>query len=156
MIRLDIPGRPSLCLEHLVVDFNGTLACDGTLVAGVRDRLNRLARLVRIHIVTADTFNRARDEVGDLTCELCLLEPHDQAQAKLEYVQRLGAERSACIGNGRNDALMMGAAALGIAVVQAEGASPATLCAADVVQRDICEALDLFFHPQRLVATLRT
>ncbi len=155
MICVDIPAGASLRLEHLVLDFNGTLACDGVLLPGVRDRLERLSRSIQIHVVTADTFGRARAELADVACQLCVLEAHEQARAKLEYVQRLGAERTACIGNGRNDALMMGAAALGIAVVQAEGAAPQTLCGADVVVSEIGDALDLLVQPQRLAATLR-
>jgi soluble P-type ATPase len=156
MIRIDIPGGTALRLEDLVLDFNGTLACDGVLLAGVRERLEGLSESIRIHVVTADTFGRARVELADLRCQLCILEPSDQARAKLQFVARIGAERTACIGNGRNDALMMDAAALSIAVVQAEGAAVQTLSAADVVARDIGEALDLLLNPQRLVATLRT
>jgi soluble P-type ATPase len=35
MIALDIPGFGALRLEHLAVDFNGTLAIDGKLLPGV-------------------------------------------------------------------------------------------------------------------------
>jgi P-type E1-E2 ATPase len=155
MIQIDIPGGTSLRLEHLVLDFNGTLACDGVLLPGVRERLERLSGSIRIHVITGDTFKRAGIELADLPCQLLILDPADQTRAKLEYVRRLGAQRTACIGNGRNDALMMEAAALGIAVVQTEGAAPATLCAADVIARGIDDALDLLAHPQRLAATLR-
>jgi soluble P-type ATPase len=155
MIRIDIPGGAALQLENLVLDFNGTLACNGLLLPGVRKRVEDLSRLVRVHVVTADTFGQARTELADSRCELHILEPQNQARAKLEYVQRLGAERTACVGNGRNDALMMDAAVLGIAVVQTEGTAVQTLQAADVVVREITDALDLLIHPQRLVATLR-
>ena len=50
---------------------------------------------------------------------------------------------------------MMKAVALGIAVVQAEGAAAATLMAADVIAPTVCDALDLLLHPLRLKATLR-
>jgi soluble P-type ATPase len=61
----------------------------------------------------------------------------------------------AAIGNGRNDQLMLAAAALGIAVVQEEGAAIESLSAADVVLPDIRSALDLLLFPKRLIATLR-
>jgi P-type E1-E2 ATPase len=156
MIRVDIPGSEPLQLEHLVLDFNGTLACDGTLLAGAREQLERLSHSIEIHVVTGDTFKRAKSELAAVPCRVHVLEPAGQARAKLDYVQRLGAERTAGIGNGRNDALMLQACALGIAVVQAEGAAAPTLAAADVVARDIADALDLLLHPQRLVATLRS
>ena len=50
---------------------------------------------------------------------------------------------------------MLKAAALGIALVQQEGGAVETLFSADIVSTSILDALDLFSHPQRLVATLR-
>ncbi len=63
--------------------------------------------------------------------------------------------RVVAIGNGRNDRMMLDAAALGIAVCGAEGAAAETLEAADIVVGRIVDALDLLLHPKRLVATLR-
>ena len=42
-------------------------------------------------------------------------------------MERLGAANVVCIGNGRNDCLMLAAAALGIVVAQEEGACIETL-----------------------------
>lgn len=156
MIRIEVPGGLSLELQYLVLDFNGTLACDGRLLASARERLERLSQSIEIHVVTGDTFKRARSELAGLPCRLHVLEATGQARAKLDYVRQLAPERTAGIGNGRNDALMLEACALGIAVVQAEGAAAATLAVADVVARDIADALDLLLYPQRLAATLRT
>lgn len=58
--------------------------------------------------------------------------------------------------NGRNDHRMLEAAALGVAVLQGEGASVEALMAADVVVPDILAALNLLLLPQRLIATLRS
>jgi soluble P-type ATPase len=52
--------------------------------------------------------------------------------------------------------MMLAAAALGIAVVQKEGAATETLSAADVVVSDIRSALDMLLFPKRLIATLRS
>jgi len=43
MIELTVPGFGALRLEHLVLDYNGTLAVDGKLLPGVRDALGALA-----------------------------------------------------------------------------------------------------------------
>ena len=59
------------------------------------------------------------------------------------------------VGNGRNDIPLMALAGLTIAVIGREGASVELLLAADVVVRDILDALDLITNPLRLKATLR-
>jgi soluble P-type ATPase len=155
MIEVAVPEHASLNLEHLVLDYNGTLACDGVLLPGVRERLERLADRIAIHVVTADTFGTTRAELEALPCHLTVLPPGGQAEAKAAHVLDLGAERTVAIGNGRNDRLMLAAAALGIVVVQREGASKESLMAAHVICRDIREALDLLLVPLRLTATLR-
>ena len=155
MLTIDIPGYQTLQLDHLVLDFNGTLACDGQLISGVRQRLELLAGQLQTHIITADTFGGVAAAVTDIPCRLSIIPPKAQDQAKLDYLQQLGAQRTAAIGNGRNDRLMLAGAGLGITVLQEEGAASATILAADLVTRDILAALDLLLHPGRLVATLR-
>jgi soluble P-type ATPase len=156
MIEIEIPGYHTLRLDRLVLDFNGTLARDGRLIGGVRERLKELLELLEIHVLTADTFGTVCSELGDSGCILGLLPPDEQARGKLEYIRQLGPDGLACIGNGRNDRLMLGAAALGIAVVLEEGVAMEALQSADIVCRSIVDALDLLIHPLRLVATLRS
>jgi P-type E1-E2 ATPase len=156
MIEITVPGYGLLRLEHLVLDYNGTLACDGQLLDGVRQCLEGLAGELEIHVLTADTFGTAKAGLQRIGCELVILPPEDQDSRKLEYVRRLGAERTACIGNGRNDRLMLKEAALGIAVLGEEGTTLEALLAADVVCTSIATALDLLMNPLRLVATLRS
>jgi len=155
-IDVRVPGFGLLDLAHLVLDFNGTLAIGGRLLPGVKRRLDRVARTLRIHVVTADTFGRARASLANLDCRLEILARGAEDRAKAAYVRRLGAERVACIGNGRNDRLMLRAARLGLAVIQAEGAAVQTLAAADLVLPSIIDALDLLQRPRRLVASLRS
>ena len=156
MLEIGIPGQAPLYLEYLVLDFNGTLALDGALLPEVADALWQLSERLTIHVVTADTFGQAREALAGLPCELTVLHAERQDSAKLAYIEKLGAERCVCIGNGRNDLLMLEKAALGIAVMQGEGAAVATLLAADVAAPDIRTALGLLRHPLRLIATLRS
>lgn len=155
MLDIDIPGSRPLRLEYLIADFNGTLACDGELLPGVSAALHQLSEQLVIHVVTADTFGQARSVLARLPCELTILSDGAQAAAKQRHVEHLGAARCVCIGNGRNDRLMLNAAGLSIAVVQREGVAVDTLLAADVLVPDIDAALGLLLHPARLVATLR-
>ena len=156
MLTFDIPGYKVLRLAHLVMDYNGTLAVDGKLVDGVAIRLETLAKDLHIHVITADTFGLVQSQLAALPCQVSVLGKENQAEAKLRYVQELGLEQTVCIGNGRNDRLMLKAAALGLAVVLAEGIAGETIQAADVVSRSINDALDLLLNPLRLTATLRS
>lgn len=156
MISCQIPGFGPLTLDHLVLDYNGTLAVDGKLLGGVKDALASLAAHLTVHVVTADTFGKAAEGLEGVDCRLTVLEAGRQDQAKVDFVTRLGADRTASIGNGRNDALMLEASALGIAVILGEGAATASLNAADIVCTDIVCALELLMHPLRLTATLRS
>ncbi|MCA9977139.1 MAG: hypothetical protein KC413_15370 [Anaerolineales bacterium] len=155
MITIEIPGYKRLQLNHLVLDYNGTLAVDGLLLPHVATTLNTLAEQVQVHVLTADTFGTARAALADVRCELGVLPLQAQDVAKRDYVLALGAAACVAVGNGRNDALMLQAAALGIAVLQAEGTAVVTLTAADVVTPTILDALALLTEPRRLIATLR-
>jgi soluble P-type ATPase len=156
LIEVDIPDFGSLTLAHLVLDYNGTIAKDGEPIDGVVQRLKSLSRNIKIHVVTADTFGKARDRLAGLPIELSILDAGDQAQAKARYVESLDSEKTVAMGNGRNDRLMMEKARLGIAILEGEGCSVETLEAAEVCTRSSTEALDLILHPKRLVATLRS
>lgn len=156
MITLDIPGYKTLELEHLVLDFNGTLACDGNLLPEVAERLNTLASMLTVHVITADTFGKVEAQLDGVRCRISILRGGGQDKEKLSYIKLLGPEHTVCIGNGRNDRLMLEAAALGIIVLLQEGAAAQSLMAADVVCKEILSALDLLTHPLRLTATLRS
>jgi len=156
MIEVDIPDFGHLVLEHLVLDYNGTLACDGEPIDGITRRLKKLSQNMKIHVVTADTFGKARERLMGLPVELKILDPGRQAESKARYVESLEPERTVAMGNGRNDRIMLERARLGIAVTEGEGCSVEALTAADVCTRTIPDALDLLLNPKRLIATLRS
>lgn len=155
MIQVTIPGYKTLELKHLVMDYNGTMACDGRLLDGVREKLDVLRHQLEIHVLTADTFGKAQSELAGVPVILSILPEANQDRGKLEYVRGLGQDQVAAIGNGRNDKLMLEAAQLGIALVQEEGACIATMMAADMVCPDILSALSLLTNTGRLIAGLR-
>jgi soluble P-type ATPase len=155
MLSISIPGFSNLRLVDLVCDFNGTLAQDGRLLPGVGQLLGALAADLRVHVVTADTHGGAARELQGLPVSVDVIAPVNQAAAKRAFVERLGASGVVALGNGRNDREMLAVAAVGIVVMQGEGAAPETLASADVVVSSAVDALELLRHPQRLVATLR-
>ncbi len=156
MIHISIPDYGDIELKYVVSDYNGTLAVDGVLIEGVADIIRSLSQHIEVHVITADTFGIAKAQLGDLPVTLTITPPENQADTKLDYVRKLGAANVVAIGNGRNDRKMLASAALGIALIQKEGASVETLLSADVVSRSITEALDLLINTKRLKATLRS
>ena len=48
MIKIEIPGRETIEIEHVVLDYNGTIALDGQLIAGAAERIRELSKLAGI------------------------------------------------------------------------------------------------------------
>jgi soluble P-type ATPase len=155
MIIFEASGWGRREIEHVVLDYNGTLATDGILEPGVDQRLQKLSIRARIHICSADLHGSVADQTRAFEAAIKILKGPNQSQEKVEFVRRLGPLKVAAVGAGRNDALMVKEAALGIAVIGREGVSTQTLENAEVVCVDILDALDLLLNPKRLAATLQ-
>lgn len=155
MIELEIPGFGVVKLEHLVSDFTGTLSFNGKLIPGVKEKLNELADLLTIHVLTSDTFGSAKAELTDINCDLHVLEGEFHDLQKEEYIEKLGAISVVAFGNGNNDRKMLRVARIGIAVIEGEGCAVDILMAGDVNVTGIINGLDLLLNTKRLKATLR-
>ena len=155
MIEILIPGYKTFRFQHLVLDVNGTIAKDGQLIEGIEELLTELRSKLEIHLITADTHGNQEAINRQLALAAIRIPAQNQAEAKLDYVETLGADKIVAMGNGANDAAMLERAALGIAVIGPEGAAVKTLQKADVVAPDIHSALELLLFPKRLIATLR-
>ena len=69
MLEIDIPGFGAVRLRHLVSDFTGTLSFNGKLIPGVKERLNKIADSLSIHVLTSDTFGTANSQLKDIKCK---------------------------------------------------------------------------------------
>ena len=121
MISISIPGWGNMEIENIVLDLNGTIATDGKILPEVKEKINSLSGTVNIYILTADTYGTASQEVSGLGAELLKVSEEDSAKLKLSTVKSLDPARTAAIGNGSNDHLILKEAALGIAVLGDEG-----------------------------------
>lgn len=155
MFKIDIPGFGQIKLNHLVSDFTGTLSVDGKLLPGVKGRLNKIAKFLKIHILTADTFGKARAELKGINCRIHILEGKSHDIQKEKYVKKLGAENVIAFGNGNNDRKMLKTARLGMALCLSEGCSTDAIKSSDIIVKSTADALDLLLKPKRLKATLR-
>lgn len=151
-LSFDIPGSGPLQVEYLVLDVNGTLTDGGILIEGVEEPLRTLRDALEVRLLSADTFGNLDAIAEKLGLQADRI---SRGEEKRVYLEGLGTDRCAAIGNGANDAAMLSVARLGIAVVGPEGASAATLRAADVVCGSILDALGLLLNEAALASTLR-
>ncbi len=156
---VDLPCGVFYDLENLVLDLNGTLTSEGKFIEGTVDRLKEISNVLNIHILTADTYQTAEDLQSEFKgVEQVKFHPLESGRGdlqKLTFLEKLGREHTAAIGNGCNDALLLKEAALGICIIGKEGAATEALLASNATFNHICDALDIFLHKNRMIATLR-
>jgi len=152
MIRINIPRRGIVELQHAVFDVNGTLAVDGKPIPGVADRLKALGEHLSLHVLTAGTHGNIAELERVLSFPLHMITIGEE---KMHYVEHLGPASVIAFGNGMNDVGMLRLAAIGVAVLAGEGVAIGALQAADVLALGPVDAIDLVLNPKRLVATLR-
>jgi soluble P-type ATPase len=154
-VRIDIPGWGNIDIENIVIDLNGTIATDGRIAPEVKQKINSLSELAKVYILTADTQGTANEEILGMNAELIKIPEEDSKQGKFDFLKTLNLEVTVAIGNGSNDQLILKETALGIAVLGDEGVSVSAIKTADIVVKNIQNALDLLLKPKRLIATLR-
>lgn len=154
-MRIEIPGYKVLELKYLVLDYNGTIALDGSIPESVKERLYDLAEELDIYVLTADTHGTARKMCEGLPVQVMTFSSDSAMYEKQRILRELGKEQCVAIGNGRNDILMCQEAELSVSIIGTEGA-----CSKLIVETDVCvtaieDGLDLLLLPKRLIATLR-
>jgi len=159
-ILIDVPGWGQRDIRHVISDYTGTLSCGGRLVPGAEDRLRRLQELVDIHIVSADTFGTAREQLAAIPLAVVILigEGHDRQKRDYLKNHNLDPRHVAAFGNGNNDRLLLQAVknqGLAIALDNGEGCAVDAILNADLSIVGIVNALDLLLEPTRCKATLR-
>lgn len=156
MIQLDIPGYKKLEIKNVVFDFNGTIAKDGVLVEGIRERIQALKDLgLDIYVLTADTNGSVAQQCKDLPVNIEIFPKGDALEEKKNVVERLGADNTIAVANGRNDLEMFKSSALSIAILGSEGCYSKTLLEADIVVNSSVDAAELLLKQNRIIATLR-
>jgi len=152
---IEIPGRGTIEVRDIVFDYNGTIAIDGHLIDGVATAINELADDIHFHVITADTYGSVENELKDVDCKVVKVPKENQDSSKLNYLLSIGKETTICVGNGKNDKLMLKESVLGIVLMQDEGVCVESLIVADVACKSIKDVFAYFKSPNRLKATLR-
>jgi len=160
-IKITIPNFATpLLITRIVSDYTGTLSFHGRLIPGVEDRLRRLKELVKIDVLSADSFGTASGQLAEvpLTPEIYQSnERHDVLKEK--HALQHSPAHIAAFGNGNNDELLLKAVKkageLAVAVDNGEGCSALAMQNANIFIVGIVNGLDLLLHPTRCKATLR-
>ena len=155
MLKINIPGREELALNHLILDYNGTIAEDGEIIDSIRPRLAELSKELSIYVITADTHGTAAKKCEGLPLQVLTFPTTEVGKIKAEEATKMEGG-VITIGNGFNDIQMSDAADISICVIGKEGCCGALLAHTDVVVTSIEDALDLLLKTGRLRATLRT
>jgi soluble P-type ATPase len=157
-IAIDIPGFGLRDIRIVVSDYTGTHSRGGSVRPAVRKRLRKLAKLVDLHVITADSFGSAAEELRGIT-KPYLLRTSRHDEEKATYVCRFDLTHVAAFGNGNNDRLMLKAVkeggGLAVAVDNGEGCAIDTMLNAHLFIAGAAHAIDLLLDPTRLKATLR-
>ena len=154
-MMIEIPGYKTLDLKYLVLDYNGTIAVDGTIPETVKERLKDLSKEFDIYVLTADTHGTAKQMCEGLPLKIMTFPSDAAMHEKLRIVKELGSEKCVAMGNGRNDILMCQAVELSVSILGVEGACSKLIGETDVSVTSIEDGLDLLRFPKRLIATLR-
>ena len=155
MLHINIPGRGDLTLSHLVLDYNGTIALDGSIIPGISKRLEQLKDALEIWVITADTHGTAAKSCAGLPLQVLTYPTAEVGAIKADHVRSLRGG-VATIGNGFNDIAMSDAAELSVCVLGPEGCCGKLVSHCDILVPSIEDALDLLLVPDRIRATLRT
>ena len=156
MVSIYIPGKGKMNIENLVLDFNGTIAYDGNIKNGIREKIQRVHEMgINIYILTADTYHQAAEQCKDMPVTLEIFDVDNAALSKREIVNNIDSKLTMTIGNGNNDVEMFEESILSVAVIGDEGCAVKAIFAADIITNNIDDAIDLLLNPHRIKATLR-
>ena len=155
MVLIEIPGKGIMEIENLLLDLNGTIATDGVIAPKIKRKINALSQKLKMFILTADTLGNLHETTKGIKADFIKISGQRTGRRKAEVFNHIELRKTAVIGNGFNDHLILKEARLGIAVIGKEGLAVKALLSSDIVVNDIVDALDLFVHPLRIKATLR-
>ncbi len=149
-MEVTIPNFRRICFKNVLFDLNGTLGSGGHVNEEIKNLLRRLAERYTVVVLSADTFGTLKEELEGLPIRI------ERVSSGTEKAQIAGDYTPyAAVGNGNNDVLMLKGAELAFCVVGSEGAAVDALLAADVVVKDIRDAIAMLLDEKKLIATLR-
>ena len=132
MPKYSVYSLGELDIKYIVSDLNGTLALDGDMIEGVKEKFSSLSQAgLEIYVLTGDIHGNADKMLADYNCKIHVVDITEQRekqdQQKLNFINELGAQNVCAIGNGGNNSLMLKHAGIGILITGQEGGSTLSL-----------------------------
>jgi soluble P-type ATPase len=60
---IEIPNLKKLNIQHIVCDYNGTIAKDGIVLPEIKALFEILSNTYTLHVITADTFGSVHQQL---------------------------------------------------------------------------------------------
>lgn len=150
-MHIKIPNYGEFDIQHIIIDYNGTIAVDGKPLE-ILEQLQLLSEYLNVYILTGDTYGDVTKQLADASLQLKIAATKADKEA---FIIELGPTTCIAIGNGNIDALMLKRAAIGIAVLGPEGCSSQAIINADMLVTSIEDAISLITNKNRLIAGLK-
>lgn len=152
-MNFEIPGQGNVDIKTLILDLNGTLAVNGQLVEGVKEKLDSLKEKgLQIILFSGNTRGNAQQIANELGIDF---QQASNAAQKSKLIEKYEPMKCVTIGNGLIDEMILNKARIAIVTIQAEGVHIKSLMAADIAVPNIHDALELLLDEKKIIATLR-
>ncbi|MBD3280105.1 HAD family hydrolase [Candidatus Dojkabacteria bacterium] len=146
-------GVGEIELNNIILDLNGTLAVNGSIAEGVKERLTKLRELgYQIILFTGDQRGNAAELTSDLGISFKKASTSEEKEA---LTKEMDVEKTVAIGNARIDIGTFRDTKVRIATIQAEGIHTGILEYVDILVPSINDALDLLINKNSFEATMR-
>ena len=149
-MKIDVPNYGIVEFKSVLFDLNGTLGASGKVPGDVKRLLKKLADRYTVVVLSADTFGTLEEEFEGLPVRI-----ERVSSGKEKAAIAGGYAPYAAVGNGNNDIAMMESAELSFCVVGEEGAAVDAMLAADILVKDVRDAIEMLLNEKKLIATLR-
>lgn len=154
MIHYEIPGMKPFDIENLCLDYNGTIACDGKLIKGVKEKILLLKNKLNIYVLTADTYGTVEKECKKLGVNIRRFDRENAATCKKKIIKSLSG-KTISFGNGLNDVKLFDNSYISVCVLEQEGVCSKLISHSTIIVKNIIDAFDLLINMNRMKATLR-
>ena len=82
MVRIEIPGIDTIKVNNLVLDFNGTIATDGVIDRGIKDKIEELSQKIKVYILSADTRGNLEEITKEMGAEVVTIPSGNGSEGK--------------------------------------------------------------------------